>query len=514
MMNNLNATVLLEQITGSLPYFLPEIVCSLVFIVAIFIDLFTRKQSRSLVPFFVFAGLLLALFFTLDQFRMVKEEIWLFNGMIRLSPAGIIYKLLFLLAAMVTHILSIRSKAIRLAPKGYAEFFIMLPVFIVGLNIMSMSSHLLMIFLGMEMVSIASYILVAYMAEQPRSAEAAVKYALFGALSSAVMLYGISLLYGLTGTLSLQGSTFLANLSKAPEYISALAILMVLAGFLYKISAVPFHFYVPDVYEGTPAPVIAFLSTAPKAAGFAVLFTFIGVFTLPMESYHLVWPKFNWENILVFISICTMTLGNLSALAQKNVKRMMAYSSIAHTGFMMMPLLVFSEMSAASLVFYIVVYVLMNLAIFLLVGHMEDAYGATELESYKGLAAFNPLLSVCMVIVLASLVGLPPTGGFTGKFLVFSSVLEAYRISHNPWLLYLLVAAVLNTVIALFFYLRLPLYMYFRKAEKIYTSKTPLYLLVIMCLLVAGILMAGVFPSELVKWISAHTAETAQIRFK
>jgi NADH-quinone oxidoreductase subunit N len=514
----------LTDILKSVEYFSPEIVLSLTFLAAIFAHLFSKKKNEYMTEFVVISGLLIATYFTLEQLKISNllapssepratrliysseleaRSLKLFGGMLLLNSKAIIFKLIFLLSSFLFFIFSSYYHQIKNTSKGKAEFFILIPVFVLGMNLMAMASHLLMMYLALETVSILSYIFVGYKSTEKKSSESAIKYALFGAISSAVMLYGISLLYGFAGTLELHDGNFLANLSKAPEFASSLAILMVMAGFIYKISAVPFHFYTPDVYEGSPVPVVAFLSVAPKAAGFAVLINFIGIFVFPFENYHLVWPKFNWENNLIALSIITMTVGNFSALAQTNLKRLLAYSSIAHTGFILMALAVFNDLSNVSLFYYLIVYMIMNFGAFIIIGLFEEKYNALNLNDYKGLAKSAPFISVCLVIFLASLTGLPPTGGFVGKFLLFSSVWESYTLSQNPWLLYLLIAGVINTVISLFFYLKIPLNMYFRKSDKDHAPLPWSVLSFVVFVLTVAILLIGIFPSELTSLLSS-----------
>jgi NADH-quinone oxidoreductase subunit N len=309
-----------------------------------------------------------------------------------------------------------------------------------------------MLYLSLEMVSITSYVMVAYMKGDRLSNEASLKYILFGAVSTGGMLYGLSLLYGMTGTTSLPAiREFLAaGLTDANRGAVYLIALFVFAGFGFKTAAVPFHFWCPDVYQGAPTPVTAFLSVAPKAAGFAIMarFFFDGLATSRTGSWDLV-GTINWPALLMLVSVLTMTVGNVAALTQTNMKRLLAYSSIAHAGYIMMGVVALSENGARALMIYLLAYLFMNLGAFLVVTLIHTQDGTFDLRDYPGLYRRAPFLTAAMAVFLLSLVGIPPLVGFMGKLYVFAAIMEKGR---EYWW-YAVVGAV-NAAIAAYYYFR------------------------------------------------------------
>lgn len=502
-----------QDILGSFHFFMPELCLAITFLSVLGVSLIRKSQWLPVIT--GFAGVVLSLFFTYQQFNLsTVKSFHLFNDMIVLDNRAILFKLLFESALLLTYIFSLKDKGLHTSRKSLGEYFAVLIAMLLGLNLMSMASHLLMIYLSMEMVSICSYILAAYLSGTSRSAEAGMKYVLFGSASSAIMLYGISLLYGFTGTLDLSDGAFLAELSKAPVTGTSLAIILTLTGFAFKISAVPFHFWAPDVYQGAPLPVAAWLSVASKAAGFALLLRFTDVFTFQMGSYALIWPNFNWETAVAIAGILTMTAGNLSAIAQNNMKRMMAYSSIAHSGFVMMGIVVFSSSGEVAVVFYLFIYLLMNFAAFMFIGLFSNLYGTEDINDYKGLGLKHPFIATAMVIVLAALTGLPPTGGFVAKFSIFFPVVSTYTWSKSPWLMVFMIAGVINTVIALFYYFRIAWYMFLKEASverpavhKEYILKGTIIGLTLL------ILLTGLFPGVILHALESRLVPISPVFF-
>ncbi|RYG03675.1 MAG: NADH-quinone oxidoreductase subunit N, partial [Chitinophagaceae bacterium] len=309
-------------------------------------------------------------------------------------------------------------------------------------------------------------------------------------------LYGMSLLYGFTGTINISEGNFIYHLSSIAEPAIAIAVILVLIGIGFKLSFFPLHFWSPDVYQGAPTPVTAFLSTAPKIAGFAILLRFL----VPFYSYQENTGNalFDFETLIVVIAIITMIFGNFAAIWQNNIKRMLAYSSIAHTGFALMAVVAIYQNGIRSLIFYFIVYALMNMAAFMLVDKIEEETGTTDVRDYKGFGKMFKLEMVCFVIILISLTGLPPTGGFIAKLLVFTSAFEKYQHSGSPWILALLITGAIATVVSLFYYLKVPLNAYLRPSVKenqltIRPSFVSYLVLTITILIVA----LGIFPSIL-----------------
>src|SRR5690606_30039419 len=373
--------------------------------------------------------------------------------------------------------------------KGWGEFFSLLAAVLLGLNLMAMAGNLLMVLLSIEMVSICSYILVGYTTRERLPAESAMKYVLFGAVCSAVMLYGISLLYGLTGSLQLNGD-FAARLADADTLAVGLAVFATLAGFGFKLSMFPLHFWVPDVYEGSTNSVLAFLSTLPKAAGAGILIQFMHA------SYG-----FDWAVWLAVLSIITMTLGNFQALWQDNLKRMLGYSSIGHSGFLLMGLAAFSQTGEKAVFYYLVIYTLANIGAFVIIGLLASILHSENVNSYKGLGFKMPVVSVCFVILLMSLIGIPPAGGFVAKFLVFSAAYEAFTVNGSALFILMLIAGAVNTVVALFYYLKIPLQLFLRKSEGIVVmARQQLLLKALIVTLSILTIFLGVFPELILRY--------------
>lgn len=371
----------------------------------------------------------------------------LFGELIYLDAKSLYFKILITIAAVATllHLWIVGYKVV-------GEFYAIFLTLVWGLFIMTMTTNWLMLYVSLEMVSICSYILVVFNKGKINS-EAGIKYLLFGATSSAIMLYGISLLYGMTGTMNFVGQEFATFLAQNPTWISTVAIFMAIGGLLFKLSAVPFHSWTPDVYEATPTPIVAFLSIAPKAA---VMLVLIRLFSSLSIDFQL---------IMSVVILASITIGNLSALWQTNTKRMLGYSTIAHAGFMLVGILATNTIGVQAAIFYITTYLFITLAAFLLVDLLALKAESYELESLRGLGQENIFLGLAAVIIMIALVGLPPTAGFTGKLLVFSALWEAYQSSGKSLLLVVLLFGLLNTAISIFYYVKIPYYMIFKEAK-------------------------------------------------
>jgi NADH-quinone oxidoreductase subunit N len=360
---------------------------------------------------------------------------------------------------------------------------------------MAMAVNLLSIYLAIEMVSIGSYLMVAYRSESAFGTEAGLKYVLFGAASSAIMLYGMSLLYGFGGSLYLFSGNLVPGLSQVNPLAVSFALVLVLAGVGFKLSFVPMHFWVPDVYEGASTPVTAWLSTLPKIAGFALLINFLTPFI-----FFAKWTSFDFRLFLSVIGIITMIVGNFAAVLQTNVKRMLAYSSIGHTGFALMAIVTFTSTGLSALTYYLVVYGLANIGALALATYFANVAGADDVESYRGLGLKYPVASVCFVIVLVSLTGLPVTAGFTGKVFVFSAVYGVYQQGHNLWLLLLMITGALTTVVSLFYYIKIPLNLFLKRTEVVLDLPVKSYSIIVFAIGISFLLiLLGIFPDLLVK---------------
>lgn len=344
-----------------------------------------------------------------------------------------------------------------------ADFYVLLLGSTLGMCIMASANHLLMIFLGVEMASLPSYALAGFLKGRRQSSEAALKYVVYGGGAAGIMLYGISLLAGRFGT-GYMPDLFVFINSTPLDAMTLLGILFLLIGIAFKLAAVPFHFWCPDVFEGAPAEVGAFLSVASKAAALAML----ARITLGLAGLGAIPDPGAWHNMapylvpaLALFAVVTTTFGNLAAYFQNNLKRLLAYSTIAHAGFMLMGLACLTREGVGAMLFYIVVYTFMNLGAFAVVAFLRNLTGSEDLRDYRGMVYRNPLLVICLAVFMLSLLGLPPLGGFTAKFQIFVALFDAaqdYISAGQDWLAYILYALILiggiNSVIALFYYVR------------------------------------------------------------
>jgi len=383
----------------------------------------------------------------------------LFGSAYAVDAYSFFFKAMFLAAAFLAGAFSI--PAIREWRTGKGEYFALLLSCTFGMMLMSSANDLLMMYLSLEFVSVTSYIMAGLLRKNRKSAEASLKYIIYGAAASGMMVYGMTFLYGLTGTLEVgKLGEEMARLN-VPPTMTLITSVLIMAGFAYKIAAVPFHMWCPDVYEGAPTPVTAFFSVGPKAAGFAMLARFL------LGAYPSEGGPFEWKLVIALLAVMTMAVGNFAALQQQNLKRLLAYSSIAHAGYLLIAFNAFTPESTAALLVYLFVYVLMNLGAFLVVLVLEEKYGVDTVDGCRGLGWRAPGLGALMTVFMIALTGLPPTAGFTGKFLVFGTVVQ-YGVSHERALgIALVVIGVLFSVISLFYYMRVVAAMYLGKPRDV-----------------------------------------------
>lgn len=499
----LKLQTLIESNNISWKFLLPEYVLLLFFLLGLVIDLFVKHSK--LLSILMLAGLAVSGYFTFLQISIPNQSQQLFNGMLLLNNKTIIFKLLLTLVSFIFLLYSLTD--LRVKQQRIVEYFYLVPLFLIALNMLCMSSHLISIYMSLEMVSLFSYGYVALAINEKRNAEAAMKYILFGLLASALLLYGISLLYGFSGTLSLLDPNFLAAFAKAPMPIIALSLTLILAGFLFKIAAVPFHFYAPDVYQGTSATTLVLLSIAPKIAGYAMFANFLSCFSFQIFNQQLFWPMYNWETTLSVIASVTIILGSFVAISQTNIKRLMAYAGIAQSGFLLMGLIGYTAIGLVALLNYLFAYVLMTSAAFMLISYFEQQHEAFDLADYKGLVRKSPMAAILLVIVFASLIGLPPFIGFTGKFLLFSASYQAYLSSANPSVLFTIFTAAIGSIISLFYYFKIVRNMFMREATWVKVSSEEqgvLYFLVLP--IVIAIIYFGILPSGIIAYIQSLIA--------
>jgi NADH-quinone oxidoreductase subunit N len=459
-------------------YFLPELIMLGTFLGCVLADLLLPRR-----PGLVYAKLLAgtAIAFVVALVRPPVGEHWVFGQMMVVDSFSHFFRLVFLGVTAVTAVFSYHSREIMGRDREHqTEFYALLALMCFGMMSMASASDLVMLALSIELVSIASYVLAGFARFSLRSSEAAMKYVLWGAVSSGMMLYGMSIFYGLTGATSYAGIRDGLAAASGHEVTLLVAILFVMAGIGYKISAVPFHFWTPDVYEGSPTPVTALFAAGPKAAGFALLIRFFyeTLVTGDGGSSLQVLRDVQWDAVLAILSAVTMTWGNLAALRQENIKRMLAYSSIAHVGYLLMGFVLLSQSGLQAILFYLLIYAIMTLGSFLVVIALNNRLGSENIEDYAGLGFREPVLAVAMFVFLISLTGLPPTAGFIGKFYLFAAAGEA-----GMW--WLAILGVLNSVVSLYYYMRVAKAMYFTPAVgegRLGLAAPHMVLIVLLCI--------------------------------
>ena len=474
----------LYQVIQSLSGFLPETWLAGAFLLLILVEILLKNsrwqpQITSVLRSLAFGMGLVALSLVFLQWNDLNG--YLFHHLLYLDNKAVYFKILILVAFLFV-LIHVQIMGSDLP----AEFYSILVAVVLGLCLMTMSVNGLSIYLSIELVSIGSY-LMASLGRGKKSGEGGLKYLLFGALSSAVMLYGLSFLYGMTGTLDLTNDVFASQLAQNHPSIVLVVGFLTLAGVLFKLSLVPFHIWAPDVYEGAATPVVAFLSTAPKVAALLVLMRLLSVFSL------------DFQPLMAVVALVSILAGNLSALWQSDLKRLLAYSGIAQAGFVLVGLVAFNQLGFESAAFYISVYILMNLAAFLMIDLIGE--GATDLNSFAGKGTSHPLLSICFTIIMVALVGLPPTVGFTAKLLVFSALWEANQSGGDGLLIVLLVVGLLNAIISLFYYFKVPFYLFFRTNTQTTSSRRFLLGEMVAVLLTVAIIFLFLQTGWLLEWI-------------
>ncbi len=430
---------------ASLAYSLPELVLGAAIVALFLLDLVVkRKELLGDAALFTMAVVVV-----LATRLLWSESAALYNGAMALDGFALFFKVLISLAAFGAIWMSLGSREIQ--RNGAGEYWPVLLASTLGMLFMSSATNLLMAYLALEFVSLTSYVLAGFMRHSRRAGEASLKYLIYGGVASGTMIYGMSWVYGLAGSLEFHAIRQALASGNGVSLTLFVALLLTLAGLGYKISAFPFHMWAPDVYQGAPIPVAAFLAVGSKAAGLALMIRFF--FTAMAESagagmYALV-GGVDWSQLMFVLSIATMTFGNLAALHQQNVKRMLAYSSIAHAGYMLMGFTVLSQDGLQAMLFYAAVYYVMNLGAFHVVMVVANSTGREDVAGYRGLAwRGGAVPAVAMAIFLFSLTGLPPFAGFIGKVYLFAAVIEKQ--------LYLLaVIGVLNSVVSLVYYARI-----------------------------------------------------------
>jgi NADH-quinone oxidoreductase subunit N len=401
------------------------------------------------------------------------------------DPFSVLFKVFFLVVALAVLLLSARY--FREGRYYQGEYYFLLLSAFLGMLTISSSRDLLMLFISLELVTAPGWLMAGLRKRDPRSNEAALKFFLIGILSTAVMLYGMSLIYGVTGSLGL--GDIAAELGGRAQPIAVAAVLFVVAGFAFKVSSVPFHFWAPDTYEGSPIPVAAFLSVASKAAGFAGLLQLMFLGFKPLAEF--------WAPVFAVLSILTMTVGNLIALQQRQVVRLLAYSSIAQAGYMLLPFALVGSGADAlafqSAVLYILIYGVMNLGAFAVVVALAREAPGALIADFAGLGRRAPALALAMVMFLISLAGVPPLAGFWGKFFIFRAAIFA----DQGWLA---VIMVVNSVISLYYYVLVIRQMFFVDVPGARPLRAPVAVSGVVLLAAAAVIAVGVYPDLLARF--------------
>lgn len=468
----------------------PEIVIAVFGFLVLLVDVFSPKGERKgYLGVLSLIGVAIAFFYTLPLVGTGKTG---FEGMFTSDGFAIFFKITFLIIAFLTVLISMGYASRE--GIGFGEYYSLILFATLGMMLMAAGTHLIIIFLGLETMSISIYILAGMLREDQRSVESAFKYFLLGAFATGFLLYGIAFLYGSTGSLYLkETASYIASkkLLDNPMLLMSLALLTI--GFGFKIASVPFHMWTPDVYEGAPTSITAFMATGVKAAGFSAL---IRVFFTALPAFR---P--DWTSIMWLISVATMTIGNIIAISQNNIKRMLAYSSIAHAGYILVAFVAGNKLGTSGILFYLMTYAFMNLGAFacvILLGKKGEEN--TLITDYAGVGFKYPLLAASMTIFLLSMAGIPPLGGFMAKFYVFSAAVEAQFY-------WLAVLGVLNSAISVYYYLRVTVLMYFREPEREITglqfSPAPVIALILALI---GTFYLGIFPSHVLSFAQKSIA--------
>ncbi|MBS1262415.1 MAG: NADH-quinone oxidoreductase subunit N [Calditrichaeota bacterium] len=464
---------------------IPEIFVIGLALVAILVDVvLPRGRSTRGVQITVLIGLFAVIAATVLGKENTGEA---FGGMVVVDGFTFFFRLL--LAIITFLVVLVSEHYIERLNIRIAEYYLLLLFSLFGMLLMAMAQDLLIVFLGIETMSVSLYALVGLSRQKHTSNEGAIKYFLLGAFTTAIFVYGIALMFGVVGSTNINDIvTFLSGLGDSMPLLAWAGAGLILIGFGFKAALVPFHWWSPDAYEGAPTTITAFMSTAPKAAAFAA---FLRVFYI---AFGEMWGE--WTVVLWWIAVLTMTFGNLLALRQDSVKRMLAFSSITHAGYLVIALLTFDRIGAAAMLFYLVVYALMNLGAFLIaiaVNRDESEEKGYWFDDYKGLVFRKPALALAMLVFMLALAGIPPTAGFFGKYYIFASAVNAGFVG-------LAVIGVLNSAVSVYYYLRLVVYMFLRDREA-REREGPLWItdeitnVVFLCLVL--VLLVGLFPDAL-----------------
>ncbi len=456
---------------------MPELIITLTLLIVLVFDLFD-SISKAILGWMTIVGAGIALWVSI-QMHQAGTIGTQFNDMFKVDNFSLFFNIIFLVSTILVALISMSYLSRDDRKQG--PYYLLILLATLGMMLMAAGNELIIVFLGLELMSLSLYVLAGYFRDNPASSEAGMKYLLLGAFASAFFLYGIALIYGGAGTTNVPAiAEAITAPNKSPLLLAGMFLLIV--GFGFKVAIVPFHQWAPDVYEGAPTTIAAFISAGPKAAGFAA---FLRIFMEALPSLQV-----EWSSIVIVLAMLTMTVGNVIAIAQTSIKRMLAYSSIAHAGYVLIGLAAANNDGISSAMLYLLVYCVMNIGAFgaVILAKTEDGE-SLMISDYAGLGLRKPLLAMFMTIMLLSLAGFPPTAGFVGKFYVFKSAVQAGHI-------WLVTVGAINTAISAFYYLRVVVTMYMREPEEeLSFTAYPSTLVVGLILAAIGVLLIGVLPS-------------------
>ncbi len=456
---------------------MPELIIALTLLIVLVFDLFD-SISKSILGWMTIVGSGIALWVSI-QMHQAGTVGTQFNDMFKVDNFSLFFNIIFLVSTILVALISLSYLGRDDRKQG--PYYLLILLATLGMMLMAAGNELIIVFLGLELMSLSLYVLAGYFRESPASSEAGMKYLLLGAFASAFFLYGIALIYGGAGTTNVPAIAEAITVpNKSPLLLAGMFLLIV--GFGFKVAIVPFHQWAPDVYEGAPTTVAAFISAGPKAAGFAA---FLRIFMEALPNLQV-----EWSGVIIVLAMLTMTVGNVIAIAQTSIKRMLAYSSIAHAGYILIGLAAANNDGISSAMLYLLVYCVMNIGAFgaVILAKTEDGESLV-ISDYAGLGLRKPLLAMFMTIMLLSLAGFPPTAGFVGKFYIFKSAVQAGHI-------WLVIVGAVNTAISAFYYLRVVVTMYMREPEEeLPFASYPSTLVVGLVLAAIGVLLIGILPS-------------------
>jgi NADH-quinone oxidoreductase subunit N len=484
----------MNSLYESLSLISSEIIISVTLLVIVLFDLIFQNNKR-LLPWLAATGIVITIInqiisISSSGFAFAPQNASLFMGMVSIDAFGAFFKIVVLGSSLLVIYFSVVTEEVKQTFDRSGEYYTLIFGMILGMMLMISAIDMILIYLSIELLSLSSYVLVGFVKDRERSNEASLKYILYGAVSSGIMLFGISLLYGMVGSTNLVALNNYIQSSQINVVTFSISMIFIFAGIGFKLSSAPFHFWTPDVYEGAPISITAYLSVASKAAAFALLIRFLRfgfVSFVDSDGNWRISEVFDWQSLLIIISILTMTLGNFSALWQDNMKRMLAFSSIAHAGYMLLGVAVLSDRGLLAVFVYMFVYAIMNIGAFFIVMIISNKTGSENIDDYNGIGYKLPILGVALTIFLISLTGIPPTAGFIAKLYLFIALVDANMIG-------VAVIALLNTVVSLYYYVRVLKHMYLTQP----TENTPSFNVSIanksfVVLLVIPILLFGIY---------------------